>query len=213
MPINAENKGGSSFLIPEGLYKARCYEMVELGTIDNGYGKQQHKVRLSFELPELKHVFDEDQGEQCVSIKKIYTLSLSEKATLRKHLENWRGHPFSSEELKGFDITQILGAPCKILVSNEIHTESGDKYAKIVSISKLASKEAIKQENPNYVFSFDLPETEFVEKFMNLHEHWQKIIQSSDQWASVNKYFAPDGEKAETKKTDDFGQVDDDMPF
>lgn len=52
MPIIAENTGGNFVLIPAGNHLARCYEMIQIGTVveTSGIyvGKESHKVRLTW---------------------------------------------------------------------------------------------------------------------------------------------------------------------
>lgn len=78
----------------------------------------------------------------------FYTASLSEKANLRKHLEAWRGKKFTPEELEGFSLTNILGAPCMLSV---IHSDQGK--AKISSVSQIPKGMTCpKQMLPSVVF-------------------------------------------------------------
>src|SRR3990167_3685661 len=61
---------------------------------------KQHQVVLAFEVAETA-----DEGPFAgnrMTISKFYTLSLSEKANLRKDLEGWRGKSFTESELEGF---------------------------------------------------------------------------------------------------------------
>lgn len=157
MPIIAENKGGDFVLMPAGNHLARCYAMIEIGTIkeESGIyaGKEQHKVRITWETPHECHDFG--KGMQPFSISKEFTLSMNEKATLRKMLESWRGKSFTDEEANRFDITKLLGVPCMI---NVIHKTSakGSTYPDISSIATLPKGfEAPAQINPNFVLSFD----------------------------------------------------------
>ena len=81
MAIIATNKGGESnyTLIPAGNHIARCYSMVELGTLTEtilGQEKQVHKIRLTFELPDELRVFNPEKGEQPCVISKEFTLSM-----------------------------------------------------------------------------------------------------------------------------------------
>jgi hypothetical protein len=74
----------------------------------DGSPVEQRKIRLTFELPTELKVFDEEKGEQPTVLGKKYTLSLSEKAFLRKDLESRRGKQFTEEEMKGFDIAKLV---------------------------------------------------------------------------------------------------------
>lgn len=137
MAITATNSGVKRELIPADTYVARCYSMIHVGTNEEeimGETKRLNKVRLTWELPNELRDFDGVQKPLVIS--KEYTLSMHEKATLRKDLESWRGLGFTEEEAKSFDVTKLLGIPCMLSV---VHTKSksGDMYAKIGSISKI----------------------------------------------------------------------------
>lgn len=156
MPIIAENKGSDFVLIPAGNHIARCYAMVEIGTIKEEAGiyagRELHKVRITWETPHECHDFG--KGLQPFSVSKEFTLSMNEKATLRKMLESWRGKSFTEEEAKRFDITKLLGIPCMI---NVIHKTSGKggQYADISSIATLPKGlDAPAQVNASYELSF-----------------------------------------------------------
>jgi len=157
MPIIAENNGSNFVLIPAGNHIARCYEMIQIGTIieQTGIyaGKESHKVRLTWETPDEQHDFG--KGSQPFSVSKEFTLSMNEKATLRKMLESWRGKAFTEDEARRFDVTKLLGKPCML---NVIHKKSntGKEYADISSISALPKNfECPPQINPTKILSFD----------------------------------------------------------
>lgn len=121
MPIVATNNSQPRELIPSGNYVARCFSMIELGTVTEnfmGESKQLRKVRISWELPTETKVFDEKKGPQPLAISQEYTLSMNEKSNLRKMLASWRGKDFTEDEAKAFDITKLLGKPCML---NIIH--------------------------------------------------------------------------------------------
>src|ERR1700748_2182758 len=132
MSIYATAEGGTTFEpIAAGTYVARCYSMIHIGTIMETYeGKQKllNKVRISFELPTEKKVFQEEKGEQPFSISRDFTLSLHEKAALRKAVEGWRGKSFTEEECKKFDITKLIGVPCMVSIIHKTSKE-GKTYA------------------------------------------------------------------------------------
>jgi len=161
MAITAK-KGGSfeAELIEAGNYVARCYKMVEIGTCDEeflGVKKQMHKVRIGWELPTELKVFKAENGEQPCVIDKEYTLSLAEKANLRKDLQSWRGKAFSDDEAEAFDITKLLGVPCML---NIIHVQ-GKKdptktYQAIGSVSPMPKGLVCPpQVNETFVFDFE----------------------------------------------------------
>lgn len=157
MAIIAENKGADFVLIPAGNHIARCYGMVQIGTVkeETGIyaGKESHKVRISWETPHECHDFG--KGLQPFAIHKEFTLSMNEKATLRKMLESWRGKAFTEAEAERFDITKLLGKPCMI---NVIHKTSGkgSTYADIYSMATLPKGlDCPDQVNQTMELSFD----------------------------------------------------------
>lgn len=126
-------KEGTTFkLVPPGQYSAVCIDVVDLGIVKTtwqGKEKTAHKCRIVFELAEV----DPDTGKR-LSISSYFTASLSEKATLRKFLEAWRGRAFTADELKGFDTENLIGVGAVLQV---VHAQKGDKtYDNINSIMK-----------------------------------------------------------------------------
>lgn len=121
---------GTSFTpAPADTHVAVCVDFADLGTYDDvwqGETKRSPKCRLVFEIDATR---PEDGKRYIVST--MMTASLSEKANLRKFLNQWRGRPFADEELKGFDTERLIGAPALLSV---IHKVKGDKtYANISS--------------------------------------------------------------------------------
>ncbi len=141
MAINATNSGTKRELIPAGNYIARCYQMIEIGTINEiimGTQKMLTKVRIGWELPTELRVFDEAKGEQPLVISKDYTLSLNEKSNLRKMLASWRGKDFTEAEAKCFDITVLVGIPCMLnIIHKPKKTDPTVIYEEIGSISAM----------------------------------------------------------------------------
>jgi hypothetical protein len=67
-------------------------------------------------------------------VSKFYTLSLSDKANLRKDLESWRGKQFTDAELEGFELKNLVGANCYL---NLVETDKGKrKIASIMPIKR-----------------------------------------------------------------------------
>jgi hypothetical protein len=117
---------------PAGLHQAVCVDVVDLGMLEVTYGgktKQQHKVRVVWQIDESM-----DDGKRFI-VQKRYTLSLSEKATLRKDLESWRGKPFTRDEEMGFDLERLIGVNCFL---NVVHaSRDGKTYANVASVVPL----------------------------------------------------------------------------
>lgn len=185
MGIYAEKKEGGDFQqVEPGTYPARCYSMIELGTIEtefNGEKKKAHKVMITWELPTETAVFKEEKGPEPYAVSKTYTLSMHEKSTLRKDLESWRGKGFTEEEVRRFDITKLLGQPCLLSVIHQPgKTDPTKSYTVISSISKMIKgMECPAQINPTRVLSFEQFNWEVYE---SLSEYVKDKIKSSDEY-------------------------------
>ncbi len=158
MGLTASDKGGKSFdPIPEDLHLAICYGIWDLGTqFSDTFHNTSHKVIISWELRNCRADFEQKDGTKKNlprAISKPYTLSLHQKAQLRKDLENWRGKKFTEEELKGFDLKKLLGVPCQIQV---IHNVTGyDTYANVAAIITAPQGTKVNLENEKQFFSFE----------------------------------------------------------
>jgi hypothetical protein len=187
MAINATNKGVKRELIPSGNYFARCYQMIELGTIKESFQGEEkllHKVRIGWELPTEKKVFSEERGEQPCVISKEYTLSMNEKATLRKMLASWRGKDFTEAEAKSFDITKLLGVACMLnIIEKPSAKDASVVYNEIASVSPMIKgMECPSQVNPSFVFELDNFDKI---KFELLPDFIKDKIKTSEQYAKL----------------------------
>lgn len=136
MPIAKETSNFKP--APAGTHIARCYGCISLGTQPQQSEQfdEVPKVLLLFELP-FEIIQSEEYGDKPMTISKEYTLSLGKKATLRKHLDSWRGRSFNEEELKGFEVSNVVGVPCQITVVHAANSQ-GKTYAKIESVTGMA---------------------------------------------------------------------------
>ncbi len=196
-------------LIPAGTYVARCYSMIEIGTIKDEYqGKPRtsYKVRLAWELPTEKRVFREERGEEPMMISKTYTLSMHEKANLRKDLESWRGKAFSEAEAAAFDITALLGKPCMLNIIHHTGKESGKVRERIAGITTLLKGyEMPPAINPIVRLEYDNWSEEI---FNSLPDFLQDEIKSTPEYQLMK-------EPNNTNMTEHIpdGEAVDDLPF
>jgi hypothetical protein len=192
MGFIAKDKGNADFKrIPPGSYIARCYLLVDMGEqlSDGKFGQSvQHKIRLGWE------VFGEDETgapltveyegvQRQMTIGKTYTLSLNEKAGLRKDLTSWRGRDFTPEELEGFDITNILNVYCMLNITTS--EKDGKTYTNISAITPLPS--ALKNAKPpadHDAVTFNLDEPDW-QVFEALPEWLSDTIKKSPQYAEL----------------------------
>ena len=138
MPILASEPEKAKFAqVPAGTYQAVCYDVWDIGLQVNPYkdknGNPQPptlQIIIGFEVSEL--IKEGKYAGKRMTLNKFYNRTLNETATLRKHLESWRGAKLTPEELKGFDVESLIGANCMVSV---IIGEKGK--SQISSISKL----------------------------------------------------------------------------
>ena len=180
--------GGNFKRVPAGVHIGRCYSLIDLGTqTTNGqYGeKQQHKLRVGWELfgedeEGQPLVVEVDGKEMPMTISKSYTVSLHEKAGLRKDLAAWRGRDFTEEEAKAFDVSKLIGAYCMVNVTTS--ENNGKTYSNVGGLTPLPA--ALKNAKPapvheTLLFNLDEPD---LAVFSTFHEKLQDAIRNSPEW-------------------------------
>ena len=212
MAIIASSGGSSDFeLAPAGNHVARCYRIVDMGSHKNSYGNTLRKILVSWEL----HGEDDEgnaltmpDGKPLV-ISANYTLSLSEKATLRAVLESWRGKPFTLQELSGFDITAVLGHWCMVTIAHEVSQKNQKTYANVKSVAPVPAviKKNGLPDGVNKVCSLSLEQATFDQAlFDSLSDGIKKKIMESPEYKKLGAPSKP----AESKQLAD---IDEDVPF
>lgn len=146
-------------LQPEGTHIARCISLIQLGTHHEEYmgqPKDFNKIRLSFELPTEMRVYDKDKGEQPMLISNDYTLSMNEKANLRKIVEGIIGKSMVDGEADLFDLESLVGKAFLITIKHKTSITSGKTFANIAGASPLMKgMTAPDQINPSKVLTFE----------------------------------------------------------
>lgn len=188
------NSGGSFTPCPAGSHIAICIGYVDLGTQNETFeGKQkiQRKLRIMWELCEEKR----DDGK-LFTTGKTYTNSLGDRASLRKHLESWRSRPFTPEELKGFNLDNIVGKPCLLTIVHKAKQDGsiGDSIGGISPLHR--SMPVPSQVNPSTVFDIDKWDNA---KFEKLPAWMQAKILESPEGASMRAGFPVPGATSTTR--------------
>jgi hypothetical protein len=214
MIVTGSNSERKQFQIaPAGTHLARLYRIIDLGTQMREFeGKvtMNRKAKFFFELhgedAEGKPLTTTD-GKPLIQSKE-YTVSLNEKANLRRDLEAWRGKAFSDEELKGFSLKNILGHFCMVNIS---HRPKGDvTYADLKGISAVPSiyKKQGLPEGVNSTMLFDLNHFDAA-MFDSLSDNIKETIRKSPEYrsleSSTQQYAAASGGSV--------ANMDDDLPF
>jgi hypothetical protein len=217
MSFYVEDKGGNFERCPSGMHLARCYRIVDLGTQKSEYMgqvKYLHKIMLGWEI----HGMNEDgspikmQDGRPFGIFKNYTLSWSEKANLRLDLQSWRGKPFTQEEMRKFDLKNVLGAWCMLNIIERPGKTDGKMYTNVDGVTPVPAM--IKQNglptavNKNELFKIDEPD---MEMFNGFSDNLKAKISSSPEWQKKQGNTpAPAPQAAPAKPAFD---EDDDIPF
>lgn len=198
-----KESGGTQFpQAPTGLETARCYGMVDIGThTDPTFNVKKRQLIILFELSEAT-IPDGDHAGEPFRMSCFYTASLHEKAKLRKHLESWRGREFTAEELGGFDLSTIIGAPAtlNLVVKNERTVVDGVMAVKkgVVAPKAKAGRVYLSLEPAAFVR----------ETFNGLPDWIKEKIEDSPEYKQLGKAPAPPTPGDENGLVDD-----DDVPF
>jgi hypothetical protein len=209
MGFIAKDSGGGNYKrVPPGSHMARCYSLIDLGTqrTEAQFGvKDQHKIQICWELfgeddNGASLTIDVDGKQMPMTIKKSYTVSLHEKASLRHDLASWRGKDFTDEEAKAFDVSALIGAPCMLSITES--ENNGKTYSNVNGISRLPA--ALKTAMPSPVHKcvmFDLDSPDMT-VFAGFHERLQEAIKKAPEWKK-HKAVNMDSEPAMADAFDD----------
>ena len=206
MSFIVEDNGGNFERCPQGMHLARCYRIIDLGTQKSEYMgqvKYLHKLMVGWEI----HGMNDDgtpikmKDGRPFAIFKNYTLSWSEKANLRLDLQSWRGRAFTREEMRRFDLKNVLGAWCMLNVI-ERSGQNGNTYSNVDGVTPVPAM--IKQNglpnavNKNEIFNLTDPDMAMFEGFSdNLKKkimaspEWEKLQGKKTSQESANKHQPP----------------------
>ena len=217
MMVRSEGNSEIKQLEP-GVYTGIATAIIDLGIQENmRYGKQQRKAIIVWNIVgETVKVNDEELPRV---ISKEYTMSLGEKSTLRKDLEAWRGRPFTTEELQGFDLKNILNVPCQLQINQQ--EKNGKTYVNIAAIMAIPKGMSVAPVDSTYVFdTYDLSTWENYDKIANwIKEKIKKALNLAE--TQLDLYIKDyeenkkeqEGKKQEEETEDDTEVPQDDLPF
>jgi hypothetical protein len=203
-------ESGSFKTVPlpaEGTYVARCYSVIHIGTVPNIYeGKlkgTKETVQVTWELPKLKAVFNEEKGPEPFVVGLELTLSTSENSNLAKLIGQWRGKKFTPEEQKGFDPSIMVGKTCLI---NVIHSRkkkyvgqqideinNGNTVLKFNGImARPKEMECPDMCNPKYIWDWEKDGNPFQTEKFGLMPRWlQDKVKESEEFKKLGPKDQP----------------------
>jgi len=209
MSLTAKKSGGDYTPAPAGTHLAICYGVIDLGTqeeVFEGKQKKSEKVRIVWELPN-----ETTADGKPMSIGTFYTVSLHEKAKLRKHLEAWRGKPFTEEELKGFKLTNIIGKACMLVVVHKPRANGDGVSDSVMSVS-IPMKGLPVPAMTNKPLIFDIENFDKV-VYDSLPDFLKKMVALSPEGAAKLGYRPPVGGQNQPAGGTPGGEADGDIPF
>jgi hypothetical protein len=183
------------------------FSLVDLGTQEvtwDGETKWTPKLRLAFELPEQVIEGEVTENGKTTKVTKPMvvsielTRSLGERATLRKHLETWRGQAFTSKELASFSLKNLLGKACLLTLVHKT-SQAGRNYCAIQGIAKLPKSMKAPATTQNSQVFYEIEQGEGGQ-FSELPEWLQEKIRSSKELSGASS--APQGKAATSTDVD-----------
>lgn len=126
---------------PAGTYICVCDMVADLGWQENTWqGKTSKKpqIYIRWQVPSQMREWTGNDGQTRQSplvFGEIYTNSMNEKATFRKHLEAWRAKPFRKDQLDSFDPQCLIGVPALVTI---IHKKGRDRvFPKVAAVARM----------------------------------------------------------------------------
>lgn len=168
---------GSNFeQAPLGTHIARCIGLIDVGTHTSdwkGSPIRRRQVIIKWELPmELR-----EDGQPFIA-SEFYTMSLSDKANLRHALINWRGRDFTPEELRGFELKNILDKGCQITI-----TQSETGKQKVTGVAGLPKGVELAPRHNDLLY-FDLDDFDQA-VYTELTDGLKKLIDTSEEYQAL----------------------------
>jgi len=213
--VAKESTGVSIEKLENGVYTAISSMIIDLGNqVSEKYQKTQRKFMM------IWTVLGEDveiNGQKLPrTISKEYGFSLGDKSNLRKDLQAWRGQPFTSDELQGFNILNVLNKACQLQIIKE--EKNGNTYNNISSIMALPKGTTV--EGLEDTCHFDIEDESTWNNWYRIPTWIQEKIKKAENYVEtglntfVENYeqFLKEQEKNKPA-TDDELVPEDDLPF
>lgn len=185
MYLPTPSEGGNFTPPPSGTFPAICYRLIDLGTqetVYQGEKKHQRKISISWEIADPETKMEDGRP---FTISQRYTFSMHEKATLRRHLESWRGAAFVESDFGpgGFNLRNILGKPCFLPI---VHKTTGENtYANIAGVMKLPKGFPIGKATNEILYLSLEPDDFDSAALAKLSERLQETIRSSPEYKQL----------------------------
>lgn len=206
---------------PAGTHIARCVRVIDLGTHENNYFGQismKHELFVMWELPHEMKTYTikgkdgapDKEVTEPFTVSKFYTASLSEKSHTRRDLETWRGRAFTEQELQGFDVKNILGAPCMLNVIHKQNQAGTKVNARAQTVNQMPKGLECPPAVHELIYFSLHPDRFDAAALAKLSDGLQGKIKSSEEYIAMNNQAAQVPAAASASVSD--GEFDD-IPF
>jgi len=117
---------------PEGQYVGQCVDLVDLGEKVQDYPGTKPYLAPTCALVYRTGERNEETGEY-IDIAREFTVSMGDKANLRKFLEQWRGKPYTPEQITaGVPLHKLTGQFGLLTIAHRTSAK-GRTYANITA--------------------------------------------------------------------------------
>ena len=199
---------------PAGTHLARCIGLTGLGTHKQEFqGKERWRntVVITWELP-----YEQMSDGRPFIVSNWYTRSLADRANLRQDLEAWRTKQFTADELKGFEMKNLLDKGCQVIVAEK---ENGKRFVTGVAALPKGTQLPDRVNPLKYFDIYDHEDDGYDNAFEALSEKFQEMVRNSREYQEIaahghiltdeERSAQANGEKAQAAAAGS----DDDIPF
>ena len=117
---------------PDGQFIAQCVDVIDLGQKVQDFSGSEPYLAPTCALVFRTGERNEETGD-FIDVSKEFTVSMGDRANLRKFLEQWRGKPYDADAVKaGVPLHKLEGQHALLTVSQKV-SGKGKTYANITA--------------------------------------------------------------------------------
>ena len=132
-PIMARGSESKFKAHEEGQYVGQCVDTIDLGEHVHSFAGDTSYLEQRCAIVFRTGVRNEETGDY-IDVNKEFTVSMSEKANLRKFLEQWRGKPYTAEQVKaGVPLDKLTGNHALLSVAQKPNKAGTRVYSEITA--------------------------------------------------------------------------------